>query len=167
MLTHLPILEAVAEEKKHTFISTGMSSFEDIDRAVAVFKKHQCPFTLLHCVSAYPSEDNESNLLVMNELKQRYKSDVGYSGHERGDPSHGPRRRPRRRSDRAAYHARQEDVRERSGRLDRRAGTPADDAAGPGSSRDPWYGHEDRIREREGNCKETPDISNNLSFYNE
>ena len=84
MLTHLPLLEVIAKEKKHTFISTGMSSFADIDRTVEIFKKNQCPFSLLHCVSAYPSEDNESNLLVMNELRDRYKCDVGYSGHERG-----------------------------------------------------------------------------------
>ena len=84
MLTHLPILEVIAKEKKHTFISTGMSSIADIDSAVEIFRKNQCPFSLLHCVSAYPSEDNESNLLVMNELRNRYKCDVGYSGHERG-----------------------------------------------------------------------------------
>ncbi|MFA4848323.1 MAG: N-acetylneuraminate synthase family protein [Methanoregula sp.] len=84
MLTHLPLLEVIAKEKKHTFISTGMSSFTDIDRAVEIFRKNQCPFSLLHCVSTYPSEDNECNLLVMNELRNRYKCDVGYSGHEKG-----------------------------------------------------------------------------------
>ena len=84
MLTHLPLLEVIANEKKHTFISTGMSSFTDIDRAVEIFRKNQCPFSLLHCVSTYPSEDNECNLLVMNELRYRYKCDVGYSGHEKG-----------------------------------------------------------------------------------
>jgi len=84
MLTYRPLLEEVAKEKKHTFISTGMSTFEEIDRAVAIFRDHWCPFSLLHTVSTYPSEDSECNLLVMNELRQRYKVDVGYSGHERG-----------------------------------------------------------------------------------
>lgn len=83
MLTYLPILERIAKEKKHTFISTGMSSFADIDRAVEVFRKEGCPFSILHCVSTYPSEDDECNLLVMKELRQRYKCEVGYSGHER------------------------------------------------------------------------------------
>jgi N-acetylneuraminate synthase len=84
MLTYLPLLEVIAKEGKHTFISTGMSSFADIDRAVEIFRKHQCPFTLLHCVSTYPSEDNECNLLAMKEIRDRYKCDVGYSGHEKG-----------------------------------------------------------------------------------
>lgn len=84
MLTHLPLLEVIAKEKKHTFISTGMSSFADIDCAVEIFRKNQCPFTLLHCVSTYPSEDKECNLLVMNELRNRYNCEVGYSGHEKG-----------------------------------------------------------------------------------
>lgn len=84
MLTYMPILEMIAKEKKHTFISTGMSSFADIDQAVKVFRKQQCPFSLLHCVSTYPSEDDECNLLVMKELRQRYECEVGYSGHERG-----------------------------------------------------------------------------------
>jgi len=84
MLTHTPLLKIISQEKKHTFISTGMSTFEHIDRAIALFKEHKCPFTILHCVSTYPSEDNECNLLVMKNLRERYKCDVGYSGHERG-----------------------------------------------------------------------------------
>ncbi len=84
MLTYLPILEMIAKEKKHTFISTGMSSFAEIDRAVEVFRKQRCPFSLLHCVSTYPSDDDECNLLVMKELRQRYEVEIGYSGHERG-----------------------------------------------------------------------------------
>ena len=84
MLTYLPILEMIAKEKKHTFISTGMSSFAEIDRAVEVFRKQRCPFSLLHCVSTYPSDDDDCNLLVMKELRQRYEIEIGYSGHERG-----------------------------------------------------------------------------------
>ena len=84
MLTSIPFLELVAKEKKHTFISTGMSSFDEIDKAVEIFKNQNCPFTLLHCVSTYPSEDNECNILMVKTLKERYNCDVGYSGHERG-----------------------------------------------------------------------------------
>lgn len=84
MLTHIPLLTEIAREKKHTFISTGMSTFEDIDQAVSVFKEYSCPFTLLHCVSTYPCEDSDCNLLVMKELRERYNCDIGYSGHERG-----------------------------------------------------------------------------------
>jgi N-acetylneuraminate synthase len=84
MLTNLPLLNVIAKEKKPTFISTGMSSWDNIDQAVEIFRREGCPFTLLHCVSTYPCEDNECNLLVMKELRSRYKCDVGYSGHEKG-----------------------------------------------------------------------------------
>jgi len=84
MLTNLPLLNVIAKEKKPTFISTGMSTFNHIDQAVEIFGREGCPFTLLHCVSTYPCEDNECNLAVMAELKKRYHCEVGYSGHERG-----------------------------------------------------------------------------------
>ena len=82
MLTHTDFLKAAAEERKNTFISTGMSTYEDIDVAVDIFKANNCPFTLMHCVSVYPADDNELNLLGILELQRRYNSDVGYSGHE-------------------------------------------------------------------------------------
>ncbi len=84
MLTHLPLLEEIAKERKHTFISTGMSSFEQIDQAVNIFKKHDCDYTLLHCVSTYPCRDEDCNLRVISSLKEHYKCPVGYSGHEAG-----------------------------------------------------------------------------------
>lgn len=84
MLTHPPLLEEIAKEGKHTFISTGMSSFEQIDQAVDIFKKHDCNFTLLHCVSTYPCRDEDCNLRVISSLKDRYRCPVGYSGHEAG-----------------------------------------------------------------------------------
>lgn len=82
VLTDIPILEAVAEEKKYTFIATGMSTWEEIDTAVAIFKKHDCPFELLHCISVYPQEVQYANLLLIPELKKRYNCTVGYSSHE-------------------------------------------------------------------------------------
>lgn len=84
MLTNIPFLEMVAEEKKHTFISTGMSTYKEIDKAVEIFKKHNCTFTLMHCVSTYPSDDDECNVSMVKTLKERYNCDVGYSGHEKG-----------------------------------------------------------------------------------
>lgn len=84
MLTHKALLEIVAEEGKHTFISTGMSNFEQIDRAVSIFKKHGCPYTVMHCVSVYPCPDEWCNLGMIPTLKERYKCRIGYSGHEHG-----------------------------------------------------------------------------------
>ena len=84
MLTHLPLLEEIAKEGKHTFISTGMSSFEQIDQAIEIFKKHNCDYTLLHCISTYPCRDEDCNLRVISSLKDCYGCPVGYSGHEAG-----------------------------------------------------------------------------------
>lgn len=82
MLTHIEFLEEVAVEQRHTFVSTGMATYNDIDAAVAIFKKHNCPFTLMHTVSTYPSKEDELNLLVIQELQKKYGVPVGYSGHE-------------------------------------------------------------------------------------
>ena len=63
MLTNIPLLEVIAEEGRHTFISTGMSTYDDIDKAVDIFRKHKCPFTLMHCHSTYPAPEEDLNLL--------------------------------------------------------------------------------------------------------
>ncbi len=84
MITYPKFLEAVASEKRHTYISTGMSTYEDIDRAVGIFEKKNCKYTLLHTVSTYPCKEEETNISVMLELRSRYKCPVGYSGHEAG-----------------------------------------------------------------------------------
>ena len=84
MLTHRTLIEMIAEEKKHTFISTGMSTLEEIEEAVKIFRKTDCPFELMHCNSTYPMKDEEGNLRVIPFLQDRFKCDVGYSGHEVG-----------------------------------------------------------------------------------
>lgn len=84
MLTYEPLLQEVAAEKKHTFISTGMSDVENIDRAVEIFKEAECPFELMHCVSTYPMDDEDANLNCIKTLRERYACNVGYSGHEVG-----------------------------------------------------------------------------------
>jgi len=84
MLTHRELLEAVSGEGKYTFISTGMSSMEEIGKAVDIFKKANCPFELMHCNSTYPMQDSEANLKMMPILKEMFGCKVGYSGHEVG-----------------------------------------------------------------------------------
>ena len=84
MLVDEFFLNEVAKRKKHTFISTGMSNFEMIDVAVKIFKKNECTFELMHCISAYPFDNEKANLNMIGILKDRYKCDVGYSGHEKG-----------------------------------------------------------------------------------
>jgi N-acetylneuraminate synthase len=84
MIVHHELLRMVAAERKHTFISTGMSTYEDIQNAVDIFRQASCPFELMHSVSTYPMRDEDANLRVINTLRNRYNCNVGYSGHEVG-----------------------------------------------------------------------------------
>jgi len=84
MLTHKKLLEVIAQEKKYTFISTGMSTMKDVEDAVKIFRKHQCPFELMHTNSAYPMPNEEANLKLIITLRKKFKCGVGYSGHEIG-----------------------------------------------------------------------------------
>ena len=83
MLVNEKLLNKIAEEKKHTFISTGMSTMKQIEKAVKIFQKHKCKFELVHSHSAYPMPEHEANLNVINKLKKQFRCKVGYSGHEK------------------------------------------------------------------------------------
>jgi len=84
MILDTIFLNEVAKRKKHTFISTGMSDFNMIDSAVEIFEKNKCSFELMHCISAYPFNSEIANLNMIKILRDRYKCNVGYSGHEKG-----------------------------------------------------------------------------------
>ena len=82
MLGHIPLLKLIASEGKKTFVSTGMSTLEELDSVVKIFKDANCPFELMHCNSTYPMKEDDANLLCIPMLKNRYGVNVGYSGHE-------------------------------------------------------------------------------------
>lgn len=84
MIVDKVFLKAVAKTKKYTFISTGMSTEQDISSAVNIFRENNCPFELMHCVSTYPMKPEDANLVTINALRDKFKCDVGYSGHENG-----------------------------------------------------------------------------------
>ena len=84
MLVHTKLLEIISKEKKHTFISTGMSTMKEIENAVKIFRKNKCPFELMHSHSAYPMSVEEANLRVIKTLEKKFRCNVGYSGHEVG-----------------------------------------------------------------------------------
>ena len=84
MIVHIELLKEVASEGKHTFISTGMSSLDDIQKAVDIFNNAKCPFELMHCVSTYPMKDTDANLNTIKTLRDTFNCNVGYSGHETG-----------------------------------------------------------------------------------
>jgi len=84
MLVNYELLETVAQEKRHTFISTGMSTIEEIRKAVDIFRNNNCPFELLHSNSSYPMNPEEANLRCIQTIKNEFNCNVGYSGHEPG-----------------------------------------------------------------------------------
>lgn len=84
MLTHRELLENVASEGKYTFISTGMSTIEEIRKAVNIFRDHDCDFELMHTNSTYPCPDKDINLRMIQILIKKFNCNVGYSGHEAG-----------------------------------------------------------------------------------
>jgi len=84
MLNNKELLENIAKDGKYSFISTGMSEMHEIEQAVSIFRKHDCPFELMHCVSCYPMKVEDANLKVIKTLKKKFNCNVGYSGHEDG-----------------------------------------------------------------------------------
>lgn len=84
MLTNREFVSKVAAQKKHTYISTGMSTIQEIDWAVEEFKRNKTTFTLMHAVGLYPCPDDQCNIKMMATLKKKFNCEVGYSGHELG-----------------------------------------------------------------------------------
>ena len=86
LITDLELLKATAETNKKVIISTGMSTLEDVEKAVMTIKsvKSNVDFALLHCNSSYPAPIKDLNLKCITTLKERFNCEVGYSGHEFG-----------------------------------------------------------------------------------
>ena len=84
MLTNIDLLKLTATEGRYTFISTGMSTIEEIQNAVDIFEDEGCPYELMHCNSTYPMKNKDANLRVIKTLRNTFDCKVGYSGHETG-----------------------------------------------------------------------------------
>lgn len=82
MIVDIEFLREVAKRKAHTFISTGICKDKDIEVAVNIFQENKCSFELMHCVSTYPTSTENANLLRIKYLQDKFKCNVGYSGHE-------------------------------------------------------------------------------------
>ena len=80
-LTNHPFIEHIAKIGKPMILSTGMSNPEEISESVNIIKKYKTPFSLMHCVSAYPCPYNIMNLNFINTLEKKYKVPVGLSDH--------------------------------------------------------------------------------------
>jgi N-acetylneuraminate synthase len=82
MLTNLPLLKEAAETGVTLIVSTGMSTFDEIDAAMNLITKYGAKPVLMHTNSSYPTPPSELNLNLIPVLKKRYDCIVGYSGHE-------------------------------------------------------------------------------------
>jgi len=80
-LTNIPFIEHLAKIRKPIILSTGMSHPEEISEAVNILKKYKTPFSIMHCVSAYPCPYNIMNLNNINVLEKKFKVPVGLSDH--------------------------------------------------------------------------------------
>ena len=83
-LTDDNLLTAAAKMSRPIFLSTGMSTLDEIDHACRLLTALTATFALLQCTSSYPTNEEDVHLSVITELKKRYNVVVGYSGHERG-----------------------------------------------------------------------------------
>lgn len=81
-MTDIPTLVKIAKFKKPMIVSTGMSSYEEIDRTYNALVKEDTPLALMNCVSEYPPVYEDINLGVIKVMKERYtKAVIGHSDH--------------------------------------------------------------------------------------
>ncbi|MCH4551233.1 N-acetylneuraminate synthase family protein [Aestuariibaculum sp. L182] len=80
-VTNHLLLKKIIETGKPIIISSGMSSFEELDHTVAFLKQHKADFSILQCTTSYPTMPESYGLNVINELKLRYGVTVGFSDH--------------------------------------------------------------------------------------
>jgi sialic acid synthase SpsE len=84
-ITHRPLIERVAAKGKPVLLSTGMSTAEEIERAIDwMHTQSNAQTILLHCVSSYPAQPEELNLKSVEYLRDRFGVPVGYSDHSTG-----------------------------------------------------------------------------------
>lgn len=84
-LTNLPLLDAMAETKIPIILSTGMGGQKELDDALNVITKHHSDISILHCLSEYPAQYHNINLLTINYLIEKYSEyTIGYSDHSVG-----------------------------------------------------------------------------------
>ncbi|MBN2459177.1 N-acetylneuraminate synthase family protein [Candidatus Woesearchaeota archaeon] len=80
-ITHLPLLEHVAKKGKPIMLSVGMSTMDEVEEAVKAIIKHNKKLMLLHCVSSYPAKAEDTSMLSMIALKEKFGFPVGFSDH--------------------------------------------------------------------------------------
>jgi N-acetylneuraminate synthase len=80
-ITNTPMLDAIGRTKRPVILSSGMSSWRELDEAVNVILRHHDQITLLQCTTSYPCAYEDVGLNVMLALRERYRLPVGLSDH--------------------------------------------------------------------------------------
>jgi N-acetylneuraminate synthase len=80
-VTNFLILEKIARTGKPVILSSGMSSYKELDKTVAFLKERKVDVSILQCTTSYPTQPNQYGLNVIQELKTRYNVPVGFSDH--------------------------------------------------------------------------------------
>ena len=80
-VTNFLLLERIAQTKKTVILSSGMSSYEELDKAVEFLKARDIDVAILQCTTAYPTAPKQYGLNVIKELKERYNLPIGFSDH--------------------------------------------------------------------------------------
>jgi sialic acid synthase SpsE len=84
-VTHIPLIEYIAQKGKPIILSTGKSTLAEVDDAVRTIRQNgNDNFALLHCVSFYPTPYEKLNLRVMKTLSEAFHCPVGFSDHSEG-----------------------------------------------------------------------------------
>ena len=84
-ITNLPFLARVARYGRPMIVSTGMSTLQEVETAVRIIRDTgNRQLVLLHCVSNYPADPAETNLLAMRTMVEAFEIPVGYSDHTPG-----------------------------------------------------------------------------------
>jgi N-acetylneuraminate synthase len=79
--SNLPMIARMAATKRPLILSSGLSSFGELDRAVSAARAHGSPVAVLQCTTAYPCPPESLGLNVMGEIRQRYACPTGLSDH--------------------------------------------------------------------------------------
>jgi N,N'-diacetyllegionaminate synthase len=80
-VTNFLMLEKIAQTGKPVILSSGMSSYAELDQTVAFLKERKVNFSILQCTTAYPTQPENYGLNVIQELKERYQVPIGFSDH--------------------------------------------------------------------------------------
>ena len=80
-VSNFVLLEKIAQTNKPIILSSGMSSFVELDKATDFLRNRNVQFSILQCTTSYPTKPSEFGLNVIQELKKRYQVPVGFSDH--------------------------------------------------------------------------------------